>query len=325
MRNLRYRTLAFTALFSTIVVCFQNCDGGFVVNKRTGELSSLGAATSIPSTINDTGPYMLVTYSPSGATIADGVVIDTAMDYVLMASGTGVKSAILTWSFAPGQNTAGCTLGSTGSNYSKILRCLSTGAVQVRAEAIWSDGTSSVASVSRTVQVGSVNPGGGPTNPNVVEFRIRTGTGTGAWNMVGSPAVAFVGQTLKIINDDTVNHQLRTPGTPCATQAAPMAPNGFYDCALTATHSPTATDLYDQIAGTNATFYLNVIDGTAQYNRVINGQSCASCHNAIATSAKRGATFTVIKSAITRNVGGMGIYNGMMSDDEIRAIAYRLR
>ncbi|MES2963672.1 MAG: hypothetical protein V4760_07255 [Bdellovibrionota bacterium] len=331
MRKLKARTLALPAFLLMITTSFQNCDGGFVMDKNTGHLSStstvgLSTGNTIPATVQTTGPYGLKTYEPGGGMVGDAAIIDTAMDYTLMASGQGVTSSILTWSIPTGQNTASCQLGSTGSNYSKVLRCLTAGAVQVRAEAIWSDGTNSVAFINRTVQVGSVNPGGGTGDPNIIEFRIRTGTGTGVWNTVGTPAVAFVGQTLKVINDDTIQHQMHTNGTPCPHQPNPMAPNAFYNCVLAAAHSPTATDLYDHIVGTSASFYLNVIDGAAQYARPVNNQSCAGCHNAIATTTKRGATFTTIKAAINNNTGGMGIYrNNVMTDDEIRAIAYRLR
>lgn len=327
MRKIKARTLALPVFLLTITTSFQNCDGGFVM-KQNGELTSTSLGTnpggSIPTTVVTSGPYGLKTYEPGGAMVSDTAVIDTAMDYTLMASGAGITSAILTWSIPTGQNSAGCSLGSTGSNYSKILRCLTAGSVQVRAEAIWADGTTSTAFINRTVQVGTVNPGGS-TDPNVIEFRIRSGTGTGAWNTVGTPVVVFVGQTLRIFNDDTINHQLHTGGSPCPHQPNPMAPNGSYNCTIAAAHSATATDMYDHIVGTSATFYVNAIDGAAQYARQINGQSCAGCHNAIATTTKRGATFTSIKAAITNNTGGMGIYRNMMTDDEIRAIAYRLR
>mgnify|MGYP001571175823 FL=1 len=328
MRKLKARSLALPFFLLTITTSFQNCDGGFVMNRKTGELSSTstGDGGTIPTTVQTTGPNGLKTYGPGGAVMADTIVIDTAMDYTLMASGTGITSAILTWSISPTSNTASCSLGSTGSNYSKILRCLTAGAVQVRAEAIWADGTNTVAFVNRTVQVGSIGSPPGTTNPDIIEFRIRSGTANGAWNTASTPVVAFVGQTLKIVNDDTMVHRLHTNGNPCIHQPNDSAPNATYDCVIAAVHAPATGDLYDHNVGTSATFFLQTIDGAAQYNRVVSGSACVNCHGALATSEKRGRGFNAIKNAILSNTGGMGTrYGAVLTDDEIRAIAYSLR
>jgi hypothetical protein len=44
------------------------------------------------------------------------------------------------------------------------------------------------------------------SDPNVVVFRIKPGTGYGPWNTPDDPIVARVGQTLEIKNDDSIQH-----------------------------------------------------------------------------------------------------------------------
>lgn len=56
-------------------------------------------------------------------------------------------------------------------------------------------------------------------------------------------------------------------------------------------------------------------DGVALYTA-----KCATCHNALATSTKKGRTAMQIKSAITANSGGMGSLSAL-TDAEIQAIA----
>lgn len=47
-----------------------------------------------------------------------------------------------------------------------------------------------------------------PEPGSVVEFRIQEGTGTGEWNTRDEPVVAYVGQILRIVNEDSRDHQL---------------------------------------------------------------------------------------------------------------------
>ncbi len=71
------------------------------------------------------------------------------------------------------------------------------------------------------VSVGSADTGGDaesepdmgmpdmrPEPGSIVEFRITEGTGTGAWNTREEAVVVYVGQILRIINEDSRDHQL---------------------------------------------------------------------------------------------------------------------
>src|SRR6185369_10769959 len=49
-----------------------------------------------------------------------------------------------------------------------------------------------------------------------------------------------------------------------------------------------------------------VIDGATEY-----GNSCAGCHNPLATSTKKGITATRLDNAISGNIGGMGFLSSL--------------
>ena len=93
---------------------------------------------------------------------------------------------------------------------------------------------------------------------SLVEFHIRKGTGEGAWNTPQTLLDLKVGQTLRIINDDTVPHRLHTFGRPCPHQPEDSQPGEFYDCGLADSVDPRVEVLYDHNFGERARFYLRV-------------------------------------------------------------------
>ncbi|MBM4250787.1 MAG: hypothetical protein FJ146_02340 [Deltaproteobacteria bacterium] len=62
------------------------------------------------------------------------------------------------------------------------------------------------------------------TQPNVVEFKIKAGTGNGPWNDAATTINLKVGQSLKITNEDTVDHLLHTGGAPFPHARNPIKP-----------------------------------------------------------------------------------------------------
>ena len=95
--------------------------------------------------------------------------------------------------------------------------------------------------------------GATPNNSNsgVVEFRIKAGTGRGNWNSEAEKVQIKVGQTLKVINDDSVSHQLHTNGTPCP-HGDPIVPGASANCKISSAYS--GRDLRDHV--TYGAFYL---------------------------------------------------------------------
>jgi len=63
-------------------------------------------------------------------------------------------------------------------------------------------------------------------NGNIVEFRIKAGTGNGPWNDEASRINVKVGQELHIVNDDDRTHLMHTNGAPFFHPFVPIAPGG---------------------------------------------------------------------------------------------------
>lgn len=317
--------LLFGAFGFVIAIFFQNCDGGFHYDAQSGTLSSAGDSGVGSS------QFRLTTFSPAGLVVPEGQSFQGGVEYRVVASGQGLATATLQWQLL--NNTGGCVLRSGTSPEVRFVQCNGSagGRISVQSTAIWEDGSTTVLVSERTTSPLVVDACG-VSNFSRVVFRIPNGTGTSAWNSTTSPVIVYVGQTLRVCNDDAVAHQLATSGAPCASQAAPMARGAFYDCTIANTNNVNGmtnfyNGIFDQIAGANAAFYVRPYNGQALYGdttKTSNGQSCASCHNAFANSAKRGASATAIRNAIMNNTGNMGIYNGLITDEELRAMAFSL-
>ena len=93
---------------------------------------------------------------------------------------------------------------------------------------------------------------------SIVEFHIKSGTGSGSWNTAETQAVVAMGDTLRIINDDSVVHRLHTNGKPCPH--GPQIPVGtVFDCLITKEYNRTSDgDIYDHNVGPSAKFFVKV-------------------------------------------------------------------
>lgn len=90
----------------------------------------------------------------------------------------------------------------------------------------------------------------------VVEFHIAKDTGNGAWNTKDTMVRVQLGQTLRIVNDDSIVHQMHTNGTPCS-HGNEIAPGASGDCVISQKHNPEVDGtLYDHNAGPSAAFWL---------------------------------------------------------------------
>jgi len=312
-------------LATVLVMSFQNCDGGFHFDPNSGELSSLGGG----GVGDDT--FKLTTRNSFNLVIPEGQSLEGGLEYKIEATGSSLGGATLMWAMP--SNTGNCVLKSGTTPSVRFVQCDRAGSVRVQVTAILGDGSTSILTSERTTGAVIVDLCGA-SNSSRTNFRIAPGTGANPWNTAVSPVVVFVGQTLRVCNDDSVNHRLTTGGAGCANQGAPMANGQIYDCVIANRNNVNATTgnfngFFDTIAGTNAAFYVRPFDGGALYTDVTKtnsgNQSCASCHGGLAGSTKRGSSFNAIKNAITANRGNMGtLYNGRITDDEIRAIAFSL-
>ena len=95
-----------------------------------------------------------------------------------------------------------------------------------------------------------------PTGPKLVEFRIEAGTGGEAWNDAASMVEVKVGDTLRIHNDDNVDHRLHTNGRPC-DHGSNIAPGESFDCVISDPVEPgNSPPTYDHNFGRNASFFV---------------------------------------------------------------------
>jgi hypothetical protein len=123
-------------------------------------------------------------------------------------------------------------------------------------------GTRSQTTTGNTTNTSSSTGTGTSTGPKVVEFRIKQGTGTGPWNTRDTMVTVKVGDTLKIVNDDTTVHRLHTGGAPCPHQPGNGLQKGQeYICEVKSALEvgSGAPVTYDHNQGTSASFFLRAV------------------------------------------------------------------
>ena len=123
-------------------------------------------------------------------------------------------------------------------------------------------GESASSILRRELRLGSPPPAGpsGPSEPEhppapgprIIEFRIAAGTGAGAWNTPTTAVIATVGDTLRIVNGDSVAHLPHTSGRPFPhpNVTIPIAPGQSADFPLTQSFDPRPNSpLTDHLTG----------------------------------------------------------------------------
>ena len=96
-------------------------------------------------------------------------------------------------------------------------------------------------------------------DPTVV-FTIPGGTGAGPWNSSDDPVLAEVGDTLRIVNADSVPHRLHTDGAPFPHPEADIAPGQSAEYVL---QEAFTGSLYCHVHGPASTFWLTVTEPPA--------------------------------------------------------------
>ncbi|MGI9612821.1 MAG: hypothetical protein ACR2QO_07940 [Acidimicrobiales bacterium] len=93
--------------------------------------------------------------------------------------------------------------------------------------------------------------------PEIVEFRIAPGTGSGPWNTFENAVRIRLGQTLRVHNDDSVAHTIHANGAPFP-HGSRIAPGSFRDHLVVRPSEPSAGSprLYEHTAGRSAAFYV---------------------------------------------------------------------
>lgn len=305
-----------------LILPFQNCSQGY----RPREIFDLPSA----------GVSGHISHDAPGS-----VGLNEAVSFSI--SGTGLGGANISWSHVLNGASSGCVaLGATvGFSYS--VSCSATGNLRVTAR-ITADGLVTTA-VSEVEIEDEGGPGGGGSSPSIVVFRVPAGTGTGAWNTPQNPIKLFIGQTLRVFNDEPANspgsvannHRIHTNGDPFS-HGQDIAPGASMDHVTEDSVNPTVDDGFNGLTvqngqapiydhnhrglNTPANIFIVAYDGFFLYQ-----QNCASCHSPIGSSTKRGRTGQQIFSAINgpNAVPAMNLQNlRNLSRDQIDAIAWSL-
>lgn len=265
--------LAFTGL--SIFAAFQNCGASF----KTIDTDM--------SSFNHEDPHlMLNTSSPN-----------LNSDLTFSVHGAS-SSAQYSWSNTLSGFASGCTekTSRTGSTYT--VNCSQAGKLTVSLDV---NDRGKRTALKQEQVFSSPSPSPTPTTIALqVDFEVKAGTARNPWNTTATIVETFVGQTLKIKNADTINHQLHTGGAPCPHAATPIAPGGTADCVISKPYTLAANGpIYDHLVGPTAAFYIVAYDGAQMY-----ATSCASCHGALASSTKKGMTLESFNASI-QNVAVM--------------------
>ena len=113
-------------------------------------------------------------------------------------------------------------------------------------------------------------PDGPPPSPTpptpsatTVVFHIPDGTGQRAWNDGSGRVIASVGDTLRLVNDDSVPHRLHTDGRPFPHPQADIFPGATADFVLQTPYDPSIDGpLTDHDQGPQSIFFLEVAAAT---------------------------------------------------------------
>lgn len=100
----------------------------------------------------------------------------------------------------------------------------------------------------------------GPQAGQVIEFRIAAGTAEGPWNSPDTAVVLYVGQVLRIVNDDSIDHQLHAPDDGAIQHGGRMSANGgsdTFDVERADPLDPQRTSYYDHELGRPANFWID--------------------------------------------------------------------
>lgn len=108
----------------------------------------------------------------------------------------------------------------------------------------------------------SPSPSGdsGPVvDPNLVVYEIQPGTASQAWGTASNPITAKVGQTLRVVNKDSVVHRIHTGGKPFNhTNNIAAGASADFKLVQAITTKAVGPETYEHNYGTNSPIFFNI-------------------------------------------------------------------
>lgn len=306
MKSLMVRTVLVIASIAMTAILFQNCSQNFKAEDGDTGAADLGSSAS-----HDT---------PHITSVSTKMEPNTDMEFSVFADAL-LPSTSYEWSHTLNGTPSACALKNGNKATTYIINCAQAGSLVVKVNAL--EGNTPVTIAPYTLTLTATPTTGTPSTNEInlqVNFSIPAGTGATPWNTTAAVVETFIGQTLKFTNNDTVVHQLHTGGKPCPHGSA-MNPGASTNCVISKAYNyKTDGNLYDHNLGTKSPFYMIAYDGSALYTT-----NCASCHGALASSAKKGARVSQIKNALSA-VPQMNTNANLMNltQRQIEAISFAL-
>lgn len=101
-----------------------------------------------------------------------------------------------------------------------------------------------------------------PSTPGlIVEFRIPAGTAMGTWNSMETAPLLYVGQILRIVNEDTIAHQLHVPSGGPFRHGQSIPPGAQVEYLVEAAWPlETQARMYDHQFGNSAGFWMQAVE-----------------------------------------------------------------
>lgn len=304
MKQINVKRIASVLLIGGAALLYQNCSNGFSTDIMV-ESSSLALGSKGGPGHED----LHITSNDSQ------MQVNSDVEFFVQSTQHSLQGLTYTWTHTLNGVLGRCLVKSQNNSSNYVLNCPEAGKLAIAAR-VTEDATSTVLPSYSVTLMEAPSQETGLT----VNFVIPDGTGSKPWNTESTMVETFVGQTLKITNNDSVTHQLHTNGKPCA-HGAQIATGASVNCTIGSAYDyKTNGIIYDHNLGTKSTFYLIAYDGAALYT-----QNCASCHGALASSTKKGIKTADIKRGLV-DVSVMKSNANLMklTQRQLEAIAYAL-
>ena len=265
----------------------------------------------------NTNPLAIQLFASDWTVVGGSKLLETEATYNLRLNDIDLSQAIVSWDLV--FKGANCDLQTftdeNGTANQAQLMCTTWGEAAVEVVALFENGREYRA--IRNVGVIDSNPGGGDDGKSYRVYRVLDGTGGKVWGSngwlqsSGDPArgTIYVGQVLRIINEDDTNHQPEgLNGLNCARSPFPLVNGQSYDCEITQELLDSEEYIVDNLNSTEGRLTLKSIDAERIYSDQF---TCTACHG-----NKIGASRSSIENAIRMDIPAMKYLEAELDRDD---------